>query len=163
MDLLLKQQLLLMVRALYFDMENKWAEMGKEFNISPAQQHILFLLSTNDNALSPTKIGELGCWHTSTVTRVLKRLQANELIYVKEKRNHLGFKVVSMTGKGKQILQEIINKVKSNEQFPFETGHLSEKEIFSFLECGKSILDVRKGEDFRNNVIEAQVKDCDYA
>jgi DNA-binding MarR family transcriptional regulator len=152
-----------MIRALYFDLENKWAEIGREFNLSPAQQHILFLLSTNDNKLTPTKIGELGCWHNSTVTRLLNRLEKNEFIYVVTKRNHLGFKVVSMTEKGKRMLEMLIEKVKISKQFPFDMRHLSEKEVNSFLQLGNSILDVEKGKEFRDNVINAQAEGCDYA
>lgn len=163
MDLYFRQQLLLMIRALYFDMENKWAEIGREYNLSPAQQHILFLLSSNENKLTPTKIGELGCWHNSTVTRLLNRLETNGFIYVETKRNHSGFKVVSMTENGKEMLEKLIKKVKSTERFPFDLRHLSEKEAKLFLELGNSILDIEKGKEFRNNVIEAQAEDCDYA
>lgn len=163
MDLFLKQQLILMIRALYFNIENKWAEIGREFNLSPAQQHILFLLSTNDNKLTPTKIGELGCWHNSTVTRLLNRLEKNGFIYVETKRNHLGFKIVSMTEKGKEMLKKLMERVKLTDQFPFDIRHLSEKEVMSFLELGNSILDIEKGKEFRHNVINAKVEDCDYA
>ena len=162
MDLFLRQQLILMIRALYFDMENKWAEIGREFNLSPAQQHILFLLSTNDNKLTPTKIGELGCWHNSTVTRLINRLEEKGFIYVETKRNHLGFKIVSITQKGKEMLKKIIEKVKLTERFPFDMRHLSDNEVMSFLEVGNSILDIAKGKEFRNNVINAQIEDCDY-
>lgn len=163
LNLLLKQQMLLMVRALYFCMENKWALLGKEYNISPAQQHILFLLSINNNELTPTKIGELGCWHVSTVTRLLKQLQKNGFIDVKAKENQLRFKMVSMTNEGKQLLKLLLDTAKSMEQFPFDMSHLSEEDVLNFLECGKSILDVHKGENFRKNVISAKVDDYDYA
>lgn len=163
MDLFLKQKLILMIRALYFNMENKWAEIGREFNLSPAQQHILFLLSTNDNKLTPTKIGELGCWHSSTVTRLLNRLEKNGFIYVETKRNLLGFKIVSMTENGREMLKKLIEKVKIIERFPFDIRHLSEEEVMSFLELGSSILDIEKGKAFRHNVLNAQIEDCDYA
>ncbi|WP_264807254.1 hypothetical protein [Cytobacillus sp. NCCP-133] len=42
-------------------MEKKWSELEKVFNLSTAQQHILFLLVTNQNELSPTQLSELGC------------------------------------------------------------------------------------------------------
>jgi MarR family transcriptional regulator, protease production regulatory protein HPr len=163
LNLLLKQQILLMMRALYFEMENKWNELGREFNISPAQQHILFLLSTNNNELTPTKIGELGCWHNSTVTRLLNRLQEKKFIYVKTQRNELGFKVVSMTDLGRSKLEQLMEKVKTLEKFPFDISHLSEEEVLLFLKCGNKILEVQKGIDFRESVISAQVEGYDYA
>jgi DNA-binding MarR family transcriptional regulator len=163
LNLLIKQKMLLVIRALYFCMEGQWAEIGKKHNISPAQQHILFLLSTNNNALTPTKISELGCWHISTVTRLLKPLQKNGLINVKTNENQPRFKIVSLTDEGTLLLEKLIDTVKSTEQFPFDMSHLSEEEILYFLECGQSILDVYKGEDFRIKVINARVEDCDYA
>ncbi|MDQ0254545.1 DNA-binding MarR family transcriptional regulator [Evansella vedderi] len=163
MNLLQRQQLILMTRALYFDIENKWNELGREFNITPAQQHILFLLSTNNNELTPTKIGELGCWHNSTVTRLLNRLQEKKFIYVKTKRNELGFKVVSMTDKGRIILEQLMEKAKTMKKFPFDINHLSEKEVLLFLEYGNKILEEQKGLDFRKSVINAQVEGFDYA
>lgn len=163
MNLLVRQQLLLMIRALYIDMESKWTEIGKKYNVSPAQQHILFLLSTHDNELTPTRISELGCWHNSTVTRILNRLQKNGYIYVKTQRNHLGFKVVSMTEEGKWVLEKLIEKVQSMEQFPFDMRTLSNEEVLSFLDYGIRILDVQKGEGFKNEVLTVQVEGCDYA
>ncbi|MGJ9385982.1 MarR family transcriptional regulator [Salipaludibacillus sp. CF4.18] len=132
MNLLLKQQMLLMIRALYFCMENKWSEIGKEFNISPAQQHILFLLSTNNNELTPTKIGELGCWHPSTVTRLLKRLEKSRFILVKTNKNQPRFKIVSMTNAGKEKLEQLLDTVKLMEQFPLDMRHLSEMRFYVF-------------------------------
>ncbi|WP_096200179.1 MarR family transcriptional regulator [Bacillus sp. FJAT-45350] len=163
MNLLLKQQTLLMVRALYFCMENKWAELGKEFNISPAQQHILFLLSTNNNKLTPKRIGELGCWHASTVTRLLKRLEKSGLIDVNVNKTQSRFKIVSMTNEGKVLLDQLLDAVKYMEEFPLDMHRLSEKEILRFLEYGNSILDVHKGEEFRKNVISKHVDGYDYA
>jgi MarR family transcriptional regulator, protease production regulatory protein HPr len=163
LNLLLRQQVLLMTRALYFNMETNWNELGREFNISPAQQHILFLLSTNNNELTPTKIGELGCWHTSTVTRLLNRLQEKEFIFVKTKRNELGFKVVSMTRKGRDTLEQIMERVKLMEDFPLDISPLTDEELLLFLEYGNKILEVQKGISFREGVISAQVEGYDYA
>lgn len=163
LDLLLRQQTLLMIRALYFCMENSWSELGKKDNISPAQQHILFLLSINNNKLTPTKIGELGCWHPSTVTRLLKPLKSSGLINVKTEKNQPRFKFISMTEKGKEVLKGLLDTVKKMEEFPLDMRHLKEEEVLSFLEYGQSILDVHKGADFRNNVIRKKVDDYDYA
>jgi MarR family transcriptional regulator, protease production regulatory protein HPr len=162
LNLLVRQKVLLVVRALYFCMENQWAEIGKKHNISPAQQHILFLLSTNNDALTPTKISELGCWHISTVTRLIKPLQKNGLITVKTNETQPRYKTVSLTAEGTILLEKILDTVKSMDQFPFNMSHLSEEEILYFLECGQRILDVHKGEDFRIKVINARMNNCDY-
>ncbi|WP_216827434.1 MarR family transcriptional regulator [Alkalihalobacterium elongatum] len=163
MNFLLRQEMLLMIRGLYFCMENKWSEIGKEYNITPAQQHILFLLSVNDNELTPTKIGELGCWHTSTVTRLLKRLETSGYTNAKTNPKQARYKIVSMTAKGEELFKKLFNTAKGMKEFPFNMNHLSEDEILSFLECGKSILDVHKGKDFRKSVISKQMDNYDYA
>jgi len=151
-----------MVRALYFCMEDTWDEIGKQFDISPAQQHILFLLSTNGNALTPTKIGELGCWHTSTVSRLLHRLQKKGYIEVNSDKKSR-FKKVSMTNEGKILLGQLLDAAKAMEQFPIDMQLLSENEILTFLECGQCILVVHNGKDFRKNVISKRVDNYDYA
>ena len=53
------------------------------------------------------------------------------------------------------MLEMLIEKVKISKQFPFDMRHLSEKEVNSFLQLGNSILDVEKGKEFRDNVINA--------
>jgi MarR family protease production transcriptional regulator HPr len=151
-----------MVRALYFCMEEQWAELGRKYNISPAQQHILFLLSTNKNALTPTQISELGCWHISTVSRLLKPLNENGFISVKTDEMQPRYKRVTLTADGKILLDKLISTVKGMERFPFDMNHLSEKDVFNFLECGQSILDVHKGEDYKEKVINAQMVGVDY-
>ncbi|RSK28831.1 MarR family transcriptional regulator [Bacillus sp. HMF5848] len=162
MNFYLRQQMLLTVRALYFCMEHNWSELGRRFEISPAQQHILFLLSTHNNTLTPTQIGELGCWHISTVTRLLKPLQQKELVTVKKDKNTSKYKIVSMTVDGKKLINSLFDAAKTMELFPFDLRYLSEEEVLSFLECGKKILDVHKGENFRFNVISAKVEGGNY-
>lgn len=163
MKLKFKQNILLMVRALYFCMEKEWAELGMKYNITPAQQHILFLLSTNKKTLTPTQISELGCWHTSTVTRLLKPLQSKEFITVSADKKHLKYKKVTITQEGEIMFQKLVNSFKEMERFPFDMRHISEEEIIQFLNCGQSILDVHKGEDFKKRVINAQIEGLDYA
>jgi MarR family protease production transcriptional regulator HPr len=151
-----------MIRALYFCMEEQWADLGKKHNISPAQQHILFLLSTNKNALTPTQISELGCWHNSTVTRLLKPMQESGIINVKTDKKQSRYKRVTLTADGQLLLDSLISSAKGMERFPLDMSHLSKREVISFLELGQSILDVHKGLDFKNKVINAQIRDCDY-
>ena len=67
-----------------------------------------------------------------------------------------------MTDAGSRLLEELIETVKQTETFPFDLRHLSEQEVLTFLECGQSILDVHKGEDFRLQVLNARVDDCYY-
>ncbi|MDQ0254486.1 DNA-binding MarR family transcriptional regulator [Evansella vedderi] len=162
MNLHLKQQTVLIVRALYFCMEKNWTDLEKKYKISPAQQHILFLLSTNKNALTPTQISELGCWHISTVTRLLKPLQEKDFINITTNKKQARYKIVTISDKGEQMLNKLMNTFRDMEKFPFDMKYLSEEEMKKFLEIGQRILDIHKGEGFVNWVMNAQVKDYDY-
>ena len=163
MNLLIKQNILLMIRALYFCVEERWAELGRKHNITPAQQHILFLLSTNKKTLTPSQISELGCWHVSTVTRLLKPLLVKGFISVSPDKDRPKYKKVTITLAGEQLFQKLVCSVMEMEQFPLDINHLSEKEIVYFLKCGQRILDVNKGESFGKRVINAKIKGVDYA
>jgi MarR family transcriptional regulator, protease production regulatory protein HPr len=160
-NFLIKQKMVVIIRALYFCMEEHWAKIGQEHNVSPAQQHILFLLSINP-ALTPTQISELGCWHTSTVTRLLKPMENSSLINVSPDIHHRRYKIVSITKKGKDLVRKIVNSIQEAEHFPFPMDHLSEREIVSFLDYGQRFLDVMKGESFGNKVINAKMEGVDY-
>lgn len=161
MKFLMKQKMLLVIRALYFCMEEQWSELGKEHRISPAQQHILFLLSVNPS-LTPTQISELGCWHISTVTRLLKPLEFKGLVYVSPDTEQRKYKKVSITKEGEQLFQKLVESVQEMEHFPFPVNHLSDNELLGFLEYGQSFLDVMKGESYGSRVINAKIPGVDY-
>src|SRR5690606_25396100 len=114
------------IRALYFCMEKRWAELEKKFKLTPAQQHILFLLGTHNQKLSPTQISELGCWHLSTVTRLLKPLKEKGLIDITANQELLRYKCVTITKSGRELLNLIMDEVKKMDQFPLNMSHLSE-------------------------------------
>lgn len=162
MDLFIKQNLLLMVRALYFCQEERWAELGKKFDITPAQQHILYLLSTNKEALTPTRISELGCWHNSTVTRLLKPMKERALIRIETDHKQPRYKVVSLTPEGSQLLNDIVEEVRVMEDFPFDMAGFQKEEVRFFLECGQRILDIHKGNEFKEMVIQAHMEGVNY-
>lgn len=163
MDLSVKQNTLLMVRALYFCLEEGWAKLGKTFDLTPAQQHILFLLSTNNKSLTPTRISDLGCWHVSTVTRLLRPLENKGYILITVDQSRPRYKKVTITNKGMAILEKIVESVKKIENFPLNLSQLSNEEINQFINIGKKILEVHKGEDFRLKVLEAKLEGLDYA
>lgn len=163
MNILLKQQTLLVIRALYFCMEKKWAELEKKFKLTTAQQHILFLLGTHNQKLSPTQISDLGCWHLSTVTRLLKPLKEKGLIEITANKEQLHYKCVAISKSGKELLDQIMDEVKEMEQFPLNMSHLPENELMSFLEYGQKILGVQKGDAFRKMLMDARVENYNYA
>ncbi|SEM12667.1 DNA-binding transcriptional regulator, MarR family [Mesobacillus persicus] len=163
MDLSVKQNTLLMVRALYFCLEEGWAKIGKTFDLTPAQQHILFLLSTNNKSLSPTRISDLGCWHLSTVTRLVRPLESKGYILITTDQSRARYKKVTITNEGMAILMRIVESVKKVDNFPLNLSHLSNEEINQFINIGKKILEIHKGEDFKLKVLEAKLEGLDYA
>lgn len=163
MNIKMKQELLLMVRALYFCLEEQWSNLAKKHDISPAQQHILFLLSTNNKTLTPTVISELGCWHLSTVTRLLKPLQAKRFISISINPKKKKQKQVCITEKGEQLLSKLAHSAAEDEFFPLQVNHLTEDEINCFFKSGKKILHRHKGEQFNEKVLNARIDGFDYS
>ncbi|WP_078380626.1 MarR family winged helix-turn-helix transcriptional regulator [Sutcliffiella halmapala] len=140
MDLLLKQNLLLMIRALYFCVEEKWAELGKNHNISPAQQHVLFLLySSKSKILSPSELSDLGGWHISTVSRLIKPMENRGFITITPDKRPK-YKEVKITDSGMILLQDLISEVDKISTFPLDISHLTESEVESFLHVIQKIL-----------------------
>ncbi|SDZ83334.1 DNA-binding transcriptional regulator, MarR family [Thalassobacillus cyri] len=160
-DFWLKKNLLLMIRALYFCMEEQWAELGRRYNITPAQQHILFLLSINQNVLSPSEIGELGCWHSSTVTRLLKPLKERGMIRIGIDKKKPRYKKVEITLEGSVLLKQLVDAVADMENFPCDISCLSKEEVVNFLAYAQKILDVHKGEPFKQKVINGRIGLCE--
>ncbi|RDI48009.1 MarR family winged helix-turn-helix transcriptional regulator [Falsibacillus pallidus] len=150
MDFLLKQNLLLIVRAMYFCVEEHWAELGRKYLITPAQQHVLFLLYTSsEKSLSPSQLSEYGCWHISTVTRLIKPLESKALIEVlPDKRPK--YKVVKLTESGTNMIERLIMAVNEMPFFPFDINPLSENEIGQFLQSAERILEANRSKEFSN-------------
>ncbi|MFB9331153.1 MarR family winged helix-turn-helix transcriptional regulator [Paenibacillus aurantiacus] len=147
MDLLARQQFLLMIRALYAYVEEEWEAMGKKFGVTPAQQMILFILSTKQGSLTVSQISQLGSWHISTVTRLLKTLQERGWIVVSYDRTQSKHKYVTITPAGKQMYMELAAYVKVNEDFPIDFSMLTKQELMTFMSIGDRVLN--KGKDGR--------------
>ncbi|MDA6131604.1 BlaI/MecI/CopY family transcriptional regulator, partial [Escherichia coli] len=75
-----------------------------------------------------------GCWHPSTVTRLLKQLKEKGLVEITANKEQLRYKFVATSKSGKEVLDQIMDEVKEMEQFPLNLSHLSENELMSFLE-----------------------------
>ncbi|WP_404328757.1 MarR family winged helix-turn-helix transcriptional regulator [Mesobacillus maritimus] len=163
MNLLQKQNILLTVRALYFCLDEHWAKLGRTFNLTPAQQHILFLLSTNNGTLTPSQISQLGCWHCSTVTRLLRPLEKKGYITLSVHPLKPRSKRVTLTHDGTEALKRVVEFVKKMDSFPFNLTHLPEKELIQFLKTGQQILTAHKGVEFKEKVLEAKMEGMDYA
>lgn len=163
MDLSTRQNILLIIRALYFCLEEQWSEIGKDFQVTPAQQHLLFLLSVHNKSLTPTQISELGCWHPSTVTRLLKPLKNKGYVEIAPDAKKPRFKRVVLTREGHELLKKLITHIKKVDWLPLNISHISEADIQHFILIGQRILEVHKGEAFKYDVLEARMEGIDYA
>ena len=157
-----KQDVVLMVRSLYFCMEEQWTELAKIYDISPAQQHILFILTTNQKTLTPSEISEIGYWHISTVTRLLKPLKGRGFITVNQDPKRNRYKNVAITSLGEELFRKIINTMIAKDFFPFKMNSLTEEELESFLKVGQKILDTNKGVSLREKIFNAKIEGVDY-
>ncbi|MFC7063498.1 MarR family winged helix-turn-helix transcriptional regulator [Halobacillus seohaensis] len=156
MNIKLKQNSLLMIRALYFSMEEQWSNLGRIHDITPAQQHILFLLMTNQKTLTPSEISEFGCWHPSTVTRLLKPMQNKGYITISPDEERPKFKKVRVTIMREDMFQKLVVSVEKTEDFPLDMSNLKEEEILQFIEYGERILGNHKGDLFMEKVIHGK-------
>ncbi|WEG13274.1 MarR family transcriptional regulator [Pullulanibacillus sp. KACC 23026] len=157
-----KQDLVLMVRSLYFCMEEQWAELARIYDISPAQQHILFILTTNQKTLTPSEISEIGYWHTSTVSRLLKPLKDKGFITVNQDPKRNRYKQVTITPTGEEIFQKIIKTITTKDFFPFKMSFLTEQDLENFLKVGQKILDTNKGVSLRKKIFNAKIEGVNY-
>lgn len=146
MDIELKKQAVLTIRALYFCIVEQWAYISKEHGISSAQQHLLFILSTHEKPLTISEISDIGCWHLSTVSRLLKTLIRENYVIVQKSKTK--WKYVSITNKGTEKLMEIARAVFPLLEFPFDFTNIEQNDVKVFIEKGLKILGNFKDEKF---------------
>lgn len=82
--------------------------MNKNHGLSSAQQHLLFILSTHERPLTISEISNLGCWHISTVSRLLQFLIREN--YETVQKNKTKWKYVSITNQGLEKLMDMAKR-----------------------------------------------------
>jgi MarR family protease production transcriptional regulator HPr len=158
MDFEIRKQLLLMIRALYFSQDKNWSELGKVHNVSPAQQHILFILSTNNSPLTITEISKYGFWHVSTVTRIIRPLHKEKYVSIEYYRHRSKSKYVTITELGRKKLQDITDVVSVDVNFPLNLRKFAKEDI----EQGLAILHSQKSEEIAQWIKESEMKEISY-
>lgn len=159
MDIRLNRQIVLMIRALYFSITEEWANISKKYNLSSAQQHLLFILSSSVEPLTITEISHLGCWHISTVTRLLQPLLNREYISItngKGKSKH-----VRLTESGKLKLKSIAEDVFQRENFPLNVEGITDEFLEEFAQIGMQIIKNQKGKDLSHWITSSEPKAMD--
>jgi MarR family protease production transcriptional regulator HPr len=162
MDFEIRKQLLLMIRALYFSQEKNWSVLGKVHDVSPAQQHILFILSTSDSPLTITDISKYGFWHVSTVTRIIKPLHREKYVSIQYDRQRCKSKYVTLTELGRQKIQNITDEVSVDVNFPLDLKKFTKEEIEQFIDQGFAILHNQKSEEIALWIKESEMKEISY-
>jgi MarR family protease production transcriptional regulator HPr len=156
MEIAYKKQLTLILRALYFSLQERCAALTKTYKISTAQQHVLFILS-NNKPINITQISKIGCWHVSTVSRLLKPLIQQQYVKMYHVQSNQKIKFVEITERGQRLLEEILTILVNTEDFPFDLSSYSKEEMNQFLSLGLDILQKQKGSEFSHWVKESEV------
>lgn len=146
MDIELNRRITRIVRALYYSVTNEWAEISKEHNMSSAQQYLLYMLYSKEEDLTVSDISTLGCWHISTVTRLLKPLLDDGYISM-TKRSKGRYKFVHLTELGELKLKEIAKDVSHRDNFPLNCAGIKHEDLELFAQVGLELLRNQKGSD----------------
>jgi MarR family protease production transcriptional regulator HPr len=156
MEVAYRKQMTLMLRALYFSLQERCAILTKTYKISTAQQHLLYIIA-NNKPINITQISIIGCWHISTASRLLKPLIQQQYVKMYQIKSNNKIKFVELTENGKRLLEEIITLLVNTEDFPFDFSDCSIEEIEKFLSFGLDILEKQKGRGFSQWVKESEV------
>lgn len=146
MDIEFNRRITQIIRALYYSATNEWAEIAKEHGMSSAQQYLLYVLNSREENLTITEIGRLGCWHISTVTRLLKPLKDNGYVSITNGKGRT--KVVRLTELGMLKLKEINETVAPRSNFPLNCTGIDDESLEMFARIGLQILQNQKGTEF---------------
>lgn len=89
-------------RGAYKVLEEDWKRSAEEQGITPAEQHVLWILYFEKEA-TMTRIGDVGLWEVTTVMQLITRLKSKGL--VKVFKNDLDRRVsyVSLTENGEEL------------------------------------------------------------
>lgn len=156
MDISLNRQIVLMIRALYFSITEEWADVVKKYNLSSAQQHLLYILSSSVEPLTITEISQLGCWHISTVTRLLQPLLNAGYISITNGKGKS--KYVRLTESGKLKLKSIAEDVFQRDNFPLNFEGITNECLEQFAKIGMQIIKNQKGKDLSHWIKTSEPK-----
>lgn len=110
---------LLIVRGMSRAIENSWEAFGKKKGISPAHQHVLWLL-WHKQELTMGKLAEMGLWHISTATRLVATVKKKGFIETKADDEDGRYVIVRLTERGRQLIENIFrDSINDPEFLPF--------------------------------------------
>ena len=113
---------------------NKIKNAGmKEYGLKGTQVNCLFYLYRSENGLTAKDISAICREDKSSVSRILKELEKNGLIYCQQDLSKKKYNsVISLTTKGKELAEVIASKIK--EIIKHAENLISEKEIDLFYQ-----------------------------
>ncbi|MFZ3589587.1 MarR family transcriptional regulator [Bacillus sp. DJP31] len=92
-------------RGMYKVLESDWQAVAKETGVTPAELHVLWILSLEVQA-TMSRIAELGLWDLSTVAQMINRLKKKEMIKTKKKNKDRRISYCELTPLGKEKAEE---------------------------------------------------------
>jgi MarR family protease production transcriptional regulator HPr len=123
-------------RGMYKVLENDWQAVAKETGVTPAELHVLWILSLEQPA-TMSKIAELGLWDLSTVAQMVNRLKKKEMIKTKKNSPDRRASYCELTPLGAQKVEEskayhykFLDYMKEQEEFNSNKTVLKELEAF---------------------------------
>jgi MarR family protease production transcriptional regulator HPr len=153
-------QSILIVRGLSRAIENSWEAFGRKNGISPAHQHILYLL-WHTKELTISRLAETGLWHISTVTRLLRPLINDGLVKTYDNQQDGRSVNVRLSSKGYELIENLYREAMNDINFlPFvrELWETNPDLLKQSIEKGFNILEVAQGKQYADWARESELK-----
>lgn len=139
-------------RGMYKVLEQDWQKVAKEHGLTPAEQHVIWILHFEKEA-TMTRIADIGLWDVSTVMQMTKRLQEKGLIETKKMDHDRRISYVSLTEEGRNRREKTENYdyqiVDCINQIISEKGY-SPEFLHELSEFQKAFNERFHGKDFVN-------------
>lgn len=153
-------QSILIVRGLSRAIENSWEAFGRKKGISPAHQHILYLLWYK-NELTISRLSQIGLWHISTVTRLVDTLNKKGLVETYHNSQDGRSVLVRLTAQGFELIQNLYRDSMNDPNFMPFIRELWENEpelLQDSIQKGLQLLEKAQGKQYADWVRQSQAR-----
>ncbi|HJV44892.1 MAG TPA: MarR family transcriptional regulator [Bacillota bacterium] len=108
-------------------------ELGSNYKLTGPQVELLWIITFRDGS-TITELSQIGLWHISTVMHLVAILEENNLIVKKQVVGDKRTWQVFITPSGRQIIEEIIQNVRAENNPIIVTGKRVAQELNMKLE-----------------------------
>lgn len=148
-SIIFSQRLAQLTKALWKSIEKDWQNWIKPFNLNINEHHILWI-SYHLNGATISDVAKFGVMHVSTAFNFSKKLEERGLLFFSKNENDKRNTYIELTEKGKNLLFEILEVYKPENNTVFQ-GALPMREMYGkfpeFIELMTMIRNIN-GEDF---------------